>query len=63
MCARARSYSYPFILTITLTLSYFIYFAALGALLGLLFQLLFWMFRKLKRPDAVPQIKARPTNL
>jgi hypothetical protein len=44
-------------------LLWFIYCASLGALLGFLFQLLFGMFRRLKRPDAVHQIKARPTSL
>jgi hypothetical protein len=50
--------AHPFILTITLTLSYFIYFAALGVLLGFLLQCLFWMFQKLKRHDHTDKINA-----
>lgn len=38
-------------------LSYFIYFAVLGALLGLLFQWLLWIFRRLKHHDTADQTK------
>jgi hypothetical protein len=41
-------------------LLWFIYCTCLGALLGFLFQLLFGMFWRLKRPDTDHQIKARP---
>lgn len=37
-----------------------LYWVVLGALVGFLFQLLFGMFRRLKRPDTVHQINARP---
>ena len=40
------------ILFIAELLGYFIYFAVLGALLGLLFQFLLWVFRRLKHHDA-----------
>jgi TRAP-type C4-dicarboxylate transport system permease small subunit len=36
---------------------WFIYWACLGALLGLLFQWLLWMFRRLKRRDPANQTK------
>jgi drug/metabolite transporter (DMT)-like permease len=49
--------AHPFVLTITLTLSYFIYFAVLGALLGLLFQWFLWVLRRFKRHDTADQTK------
>jgi hypothetical protein len=46
-----------------MVLLWFIYCVCLGALFGFLFQLFFDMFRRLKRPDTIHQIKARPMSL
>lgn len=54
-----QSPAHPVIFILTLFLSALIYYSILGALLGLVFQSLLWMFRRLKRHDIVHQIKAR----
>ena len=50
--------AHPIIFLIAVFLGLFIYYAVLGALLGFSFQLLLWVFRKLKRHNTACQTKA-----